>query len=56
MNEFTGLSAFPPLTPFKNDAVTERTELPVIVYDNSGTTNFSFTVDLAKVVNELGVG
>lgn len=26
--------------------VTARTELPVVVYDNPGTTHFSFTTDL----------
>ncbi|MCF8610232.1 dihydrodipicolinate synthase family protein [Gordonia sp. HY285] len=34
-------------------AVTERTELPVIVYDNPGTTHFSFTVDLYARIAEL---
>lgn len=34
-------------------AVTERTELPVIVYDNPGTTHFAFTVDLYARIAEL---
>lgn len=48
---------YQPLTPddvfelFRT--VTERTELPVIVYDNPGTTHFSFTVDLYARIAEL---
>lgn len=48
---------YQPLTP--NDVfelfrtVTERTQLPVIVYDNPGTTHFSFTVDLYARIAEL---
>lgn len=34
-------------------AVTERTDLPVIVYDNPGTTHFSFTDDLYTRIAEL---
>lgn len=34
-------------------AVSERTELPVIVYDNPGTTHFSFTTELYARVAEL---
>lgn len=34
-------------------AVSERTELPVIIYDNPGTTHFSFTVDLYSRIAEL---
>lgn len=33
--------------------VTEHTELPVIVYDNPGTTHFTFTIDLYARVAEL---
>lgn len=33
--------------------VTEHTELPVIVYDNPGTTHFTFTTDLYARVAEL---
>lgn len=33
--------------------VTERTELPVIVYDNPGTTHFTFTTDLYARIAEL---
>lgn len=33
--------------------VAERTELPVIVYDNPGTTHFSFTVELYARIAEL---
>ncbi|UYQ77278.1 dihydrodipicolinate synthase family protein [Glutamicibacter sp. JL.03c] len=37
--------------------VTERTELPVIVYDNPGTTHFSFTNELYARIAELpGIG
>lgn len=34
-------------------AVTEHTELPVIVYDNPGTTHFTFTTDLYARVAQL---
>lgn len=34
-------------------AVTDRTDLPVIVYDNPGTTRFTFTADLYARVAEL---
>ncbi|MBD2765900.1 dihydrodipicolinate synthase family protein [Kocuria sp. cx-455] len=37
-------------------AVTEHTELPVIVYDNPGTTHFSFTTDLyARIAGLSGI-
>lgn len=34
-------------------AVSERTELPVIVYDNPGTTHFAFTTELYARIAEL---
>lgn len=34
-------------------AVTERTELPVIVYDNPGTTHFAFTTELYERIARL---
>jgi 4-hydroxy-tetrahydrodipicolinate synthase len=34
-------------------SVAERTELPVIVYDNPGTTRFAFTVELYARIAEL---
>ena len=34
-------------------AVTEHTELPVIVYDNPGTTHFAFTTDLYARIAQL---
>lgn len=34
-------------------AATERTDLPVIVYDNPGTTHFTFTTDLYSRIAEL---
>ncbi|MBB3036058.1 dihydrodipicolinate synthase family protein [Hoyosella altamirensis] len=34
-------------------AVAERTELPVIVYDNPGTTHFTFTTDLYARIAQL---
>lgn len=49
--------AYQPLTPgdvlelFRT--VTERTELPVIVYDNPGTTHFAFTTELYGRIAEL---
>ena len=52
----------PPMTyqPLTDDdvfelyrTVTEHTELPVIVYDNPGTTRFTFTADLYARVAEL---
>lgn len=33
--------------------VTQHTELPVIVYDNPGTTHFTFTIDLYARIAEL---
>ncbi|MBD2763123.1 dihydrodipicolinate synthase family protein [Kocuria sp. cx-116] len=37
-------------------AVTEHTELPVIVYDNPGTTHFTFTTDLyARIAGLSGI-
>ena len=37
-------------------AVTEHTELPVIVYDNPGTTHFTFTTDLyARIARLPGI-